>query len=161
MLGLFIALLLFVFSVFRIFIIETLITRVIIIFQALGNFLQASKMTGLCSFVSFYSDSFVIRRKGESQNNRYKQENKARKIFQNLAGVRMLLFLKFCVPSFLVTIVFLRFAFLPYYQQIKAGVSKIILVQFLGIMRKTYYKGTPHFYCFFIICLLVYFLNIA
>ena len=45
MLGLFIALPLFVFSVFRIFIIETLITRVIIIFQALGNFLQASKMT--------------------------------------------------------------------------------------------------------------------
>ena len=73
MLGLFIALPLFVFGVFRIFIIETLITRVIIIFQALGNFLQASKMTGLCTFANFYSNSFLIRQKGESQNDRYKE----------------------------------------------------------------------------------------
>ena len=70
MLGLFIALLLFVFSALHIFIIETPD------YESNHNFsnsLQASKMTGLCSFANFYSNTLIIRLKDESQNDEYKK----------------------------------------------------------------------------------------
>ena len=44
-----------------------------------------------------------------------------------LQSLRLLLLRKFCVLCFLVTIIFLKFALLPYYQRIKAVVSKIML----------------------------------
>ena len=44
-----------------------------------------------------------------------------------LQSLRLLLSRKFCVLCFLVTIIFLKFALLPYYQRIKAVVSKIML----------------------------------
>ena len=44
-----------------------------------------------------------------------------------LQSLRLLLLEEFCVLCFLVTIIFLRFTLLPYYQRIKAVVSKIIL----------------------------------
>ena len=40
-----------------------------IVFQTSGDFLQASRMTGLCNVLDFYL--LVIRQKGESQNDGY------------------------------------------------------------------------------------------
>ena len=78
-----------------------------------------------------------------------------------LQSLRLLFLGKFFVLCFLVTINFLRFALLPYYERIKAVVSKIILGAVSGYFEKNYYKRTPHFYWCFIFCLNVYFLNIA
>ena len=51
---------------------------------------------------------------------------------------------------FRVTIVFLRFALLPYYQRIKAVVSKIILGAVSGYFEKNLLQTNPTFLQFFL-----------
>ena len=51
---------------------------------------------------------------------------------------------KFCMLCFLVTIIFLRFGFLPYYQRIKAVVSKIILGAVSGCFEKNLLQTNLH-----------------
>ena len=60
-------------------------------------------------------------------------------------SLRMLFSGKFCVLCFLVTIVFFRFALLPYYQRIKAVVSKIILGAVSGHFEKNLLQTNPTF----------------
>ena len=57
---------------------------------------------------------------------------------------------KFCMLCFLVTIIFLRFGFLPYYQRIKAVVSKIILGAVSGYFEKNLLQTNPTFLQFFL-----------
>ena len=65
-----------------------------------------------------------------------------------LQSLRLLLLGKFCVHCFLVTIIFLRFALLPYYQRIKAVVSKIILGAISGYFEKNLLQTNPTFLLF-------------
>ena len=66
-----------------------------------------------------------------------------------LQSLRLLLLGKFCVLCFLVTI-FLKFALLPYYQRIKAVVSKIILGAVSGYFEKNLLQANPTFLLFFL-----------
>ena len=73
-----------------------------------------------------------------------------------LQSLRLLLLGKFCVLCFLVTI-FLWFALLPYYQRIKAVVSKIILGAVSGYFEKNLLQTNPSFllvFYFLFTCLL-------
>ena len=67
-----------------------------------------------------------------------------------LQSLRLLLLGKFCVLCFLVTIIFLEFALLPYYQRIKAVVSKIILGAVSGYFEKNLLQTNPTFLQFFL-----------
>ena len=62
-----------------------------------------------------------------------------------LQSLRLLLLGKFCVLCFLVIIIFLRFCLLPYYQRIKAVVSKIILGAVSGYFEKNLLQTNPSF----------------
>ena len=64
-----------------------------------------------------------------------------------MQSLRLLLLGKFCVLCFLVTI-FLKFALLPYYQRIKAVVSKIILGAISGYFEKNLLQTNPTFLLF-------------
>ena len=66
-----------------------------------------------------------------------------------MQSLRLLLLGKFCVLCFLVTIIFLRFALLSYYQRIKAVVSKIILGAISGYFEKNLLQRNPTFLLFF------------
>ena len=66
-----------------------------------------------------------------------------------LQSLRMLLFGKFCVFCFLATIVFLRFTLLPYYPQIKAVVSKMILGAVSEYFEKNLLQTNHSFLVFF------------
>ena len=68
-----------------------------------------------------------------------------------LQSLRLLLLGKFCVLCFLVTIIFLWFAPLPYYQRIKAVVSKIIFGAVSGYFEKNILQTNPTFLLFFLI----------